>query len=196
MREELPDIKTSPSTRDRLLAAALQQLVACGYRGATSRKIAQAAGVNEITLFRHFASKDELIRTALIEKSREKSMRLPEPTGVLEEDLHLFAEELVRAITEESAFILRLIPELSQFPPPLQSVVTQAANDFTNTMASFFHYYQQEGILNAECGVDIATMFLGPIFTHYFLGALRADTSAFDTQRYVRRFLEGYLIHE
>ncbi len=36
-----------------------------GYRGATTRRIAQQAGVNEVTLFRHFGSKSQLIHEAL-----------------------------------------------------------------------------------------------------------------------------------
>ncbi|MGI9077398.1 MAG: TolC family protein [Gemmatimonadaceae bacterium] len=50
--------------RERLLAAAAGVYAEAGYRGATTRRIAQEAGVNEITLFRHFGSKDALILEA------------------------------------------------------------------------------------------------------------------------------------
>lgn len=53
------------SVRDQLLDAALRVYAETGYRGATTRRIASAAGVNEITLFRHFGSKDALIREAI-----------------------------------------------------------------------------------------------------------------------------------
>jgi AcrR family transcriptional regulator len=53
------------SVRDQLLDAALKVYAETGYRGATTRRIAEAAGVNEITLFRHFGSKDVLIREAI-----------------------------------------------------------------------------------------------------------------------------------
>ena len=36
-----------------------------GYHGATTRRISVEAGVNEITLFRHFGSKDALLRDAI-----------------------------------------------------------------------------------------------------------------------------------
>jgi AcrR family transcriptional regulator len=54
------------SVRDQLLDAAVKVYAETGYRGATTRRIADAAGVNEITLFRHFGSKDALIREAII----------------------------------------------------------------------------------------------------------------------------------
>lgn len=50
--------------REKLLAAAASVYAESGYRGATTRRIAQEAGVNEITLFRHFGSKDALILEA------------------------------------------------------------------------------------------------------------------------------------
>jgi len=51
--------------RDKLLDAAAQVYARTGYRGATTRRIAQQAGVNEITLFRHFGSKQALIQAVL-----------------------------------------------------------------------------------------------------------------------------------
>ena len=51
--------------REQLLQAALKVFAESGTRGATTRRIAQEAGVNEVTLFRHFGSKDALIREAL-----------------------------------------------------------------------------------------------------------------------------------
>ena len=46
--------------RDRILEAAARVYAHHGYRGATTRLIANEAGVNEVTLFRTFGSKDSL----------------------------------------------------------------------------------------------------------------------------------------
>jgi AcrR family transcriptional regulator len=53
------------TVRDQLLAAAARLYAEAGYRGATTRRIAGQAGVNEVTLFRHFGSKDALMREAI-----------------------------------------------------------------------------------------------------------------------------------
>ena len=50
---------------EQLLTAALKVFAAAGTRGATTRRIAQEAGVNEVTLFRHFGSKEALIKQAV-----------------------------------------------------------------------------------------------------------------------------------
>lgn len=52
-------------TRSAILGAALKAYSKYGFRGATTRRIAELAGVNEVTLFRHFGSKEALIGEAL-----------------------------------------------------------------------------------------------------------------------------------
>jgi AcrR family transcriptional regulator len=49
------------STRQRLLDAAARVFARSGLSGATTRAIAEEAGVNEVTLFRHFQTKDRLL---------------------------------------------------------------------------------------------------------------------------------------
>jgi AcrR family transcriptional regulator len=53
------------TVRNQLLDAAARLYAEAGYRGATTRRIAEQAGVNEVTLFRQFGSKDALIREAI-----------------------------------------------------------------------------------------------------------------------------------
>ncbi len=48
-------------TRARLLAAALELFAREGYDGTTVAQIAAAAGVTEMTFYRHFGSKDQLL---------------------------------------------------------------------------------------------------------------------------------------
>jgi AcrR family transcriptional regulator len=48
-------------TRERILSAAREVIAKKGKRGATTREIADVAGVNEATLFRHFGTKEALI---------------------------------------------------------------------------------------------------------------------------------------
>ncbi len=64
--------------RHRILSAAARVYALHGWRGATTRRIADEAGVNEVTIFRQFGSKDALLDIAMRECSRvEDSPSLP-----------------------------------------------------------------------------------------------------------------------
>jgi len=56
----------SEEIRSRILAAAARVYAQYGFRGATTRLIAAEAGVNEVTLFRTFGSKAELLQAMLV----------------------------------------------------------------------------------------------------------------------------------
>jgi AcrR family transcriptional regulator len=56
--------KTNVSTSDKLLQAAIELMAEKGYDSTTTKEIAAAAGVNEVTLFRHFGTKMKLLEVA------------------------------------------------------------------------------------------------------------------------------------
>ena len=51
-------------TEDRILDATIELLDKVGWKGATTKRIAAEAGVNEVTLFRKFKSKELLLKAA------------------------------------------------------------------------------------------------------------------------------------
>jgi len=57
--------------RQQILETAIKLFAQRGFRGTTTKEIALAAGVNEVTIFRHFATKQELYSAILDVKSRE-----------------------------------------------------------------------------------------------------------------------------
>src|ERR1700730_16383273 len=57
--------------RQPILKTAIRLFAQKGFRGTTTREIALAAGVNEVTIFRHFASKQDLYTAILEVKSSE-----------------------------------------------------------------------------------------------------------------------------
>ena len=58
---------SADDTRQRILKAAAVVFAEKGYARATTRALAAAAGVNEVTLFRHFGNKQNLF-AAVIEQ--------------------------------------------------------------------------------------------------------------------------------
>jgi TetR/AcrR family transcriptional regulator len=58
----------TPDTEGRIIEAASRAFSHEGYRGVTTKHIAEAARVNEITIFRRFKSKENVLRRVLAEK--------------------------------------------------------------------------------------------------------------------------------
>ena len=53
--------RSPEETRERILVAAREVIGRKGKRGATTREIADVAGVNEATIFRHFGTKEAML---------------------------------------------------------------------------------------------------------------------------------------
>ena len=63
-RELPPDVRSS-DVRESLLRATVKLFAEGGASHSSTRRIAREAGVNEVTLFRHFGTKEELLRSAM-----------------------------------------------------------------------------------------------------------------------------------
>lgn len=69
-----PESAPGGEIRQQILKTAIRLFAQKGFRGTTTREIALAAGVNEVTIFRHFASKQELYAAILEVKSSEAGL--------------------------------------------------------------------------------------------------------------------------
>ena len=85
-------------TRDRLLDSALELFCRNGYDGVSTRAIAGKAGVNEVTLFRLFGTKENVFLAVI---DREANIRDLLPPGAFEP-----TEDVVRDLTRLGTFIM------------------------------------------------------------------------------------------
>jgi TetR/AcrR family transcriptional regulator len=87
--------------RQHLIDAALHLFSSSGFRGTSTRAIAEAAGVSEALLFRHFPSKADLYAAILQQKARESGFAKRFETLrrlARRADDHALVQYLVRAI--------------------------------------------------------------------------------------------------
>lgn len=98
---------SSDDTRARIIAAAKAIYEQNGTRGTTTREVAERAGVNEATLFRHFGNKQ-----ALLAAMREGACSLQVFEGVLaslgghlREDLNTIALSMVQTMHAQRAMM-------------------------------------------------------------------------------------------
>ena len=94
------------ATKAALLAAAVQVFAERGYDAATTREVAQAAGVNEQLIQRYFGGKAGLL-LAVIGRFGEEEQRccaLPPPSGGVEAEIRGFLEYQLRRACEIGDF--------------------------------------------------------------------------------------------
>jgi len=94
-----------------LLAAARELFTTKGYAGATTKEIAERAGVSERLLFSHFGSKDELFQVAVEEPFLElvadymRSWEVNVPELTSEDRIHRFVSGLFDLAGENRAIL-------------------------------------------------------------------------------------------
>jgi AcrR family transcriptional regulator len=176
--------------RDRILQAALTVFSEVGFRGATTRRIAQEAGVNEITLFRHFGSKDRLLHEA-IKRSDLKQVcapPLPDEPRRPRAELLAWCREHLEHLTRIRSLMCTCLAEMDAHPeivPPRSPTADSVAN-----LTAYLRKLRTRGFTSAVFDPDIVALAL--------LGVLFADVMGRELMPgvYTRtrdKTLEGYV---
>ncbi|MDH4119164.1 MAG: TetR/AcrR family transcriptional regulator [Acidimicrobiia bacterium] len=178
------------SADSRLIAAAVEELMEHGYRGATTKSIAERAGVNEVTLFRRFGTKRDLMTQALDTVTTPFRQSMVEPTYDLVTDLVSIAGAYASMVDREPRLVSRVIPELTT-EPELRDVVTSLQQPVIDALRALFTSHQEAGRLVDGHVDDLMRAFLGPLAARAFMAYI-LEPKPFDASAHVQRFLEGH----
>ena len=110
-------MESRPESRTRILEAAQRIYAEHGFRGATTRRIAEAAGVNEVTLFRIFGGKDALLAEAIRPNAtRRDVVVLPAEPVDPERELTGWVADNLAFLRERRAIICQTMSDLEERP--------------------------------------------------------------------------------
>lgn len=150
--------------RDRILQAAALVFADAGFRGATTRRIAQEAGVNEVTLFRHFGSKQRLLAAALqAAHTPPRTAGLPDPPRRPHRELLAWAREQYQVLRERRCLIRTCMAEAGEHPRMARpgNHTGAAAVELRGWLGRL----REEGHTSASFDpVSATTMFMGILF--------------------------------
>ena len=171
--------------RTALLDSAITVFAESGIRGATTRRIAQNAGVNEVTLFRHFKSKDDLIHAALEQfVARLEWRALPDTPVAPKTELLEWSRAHYRELMKHRAFIRKVMSEHEENPGHC-SVGLKASAPIASELTSYLTRLKKAGLTCGTWDERAATSML--------MGALFSDAMGRDTmpERYPYSQREG-----
>ena len=176
--------------------AALQTVIERGYAGATTRAMAEAADISEVTLFRKYGSKAQLIQQAIAATAEEVGFaEATRYTGDVSADL-LRVVVAYQAITERRGQIIYTILSEIQRQPELGELLDTPLG-YMATLGELIARYQGEGVLRPEPPLHAVAALLGPLM----LVTMMRETGApslppLDLGEHVAGFLGGRRLAE
>ena len=150
--------------RERILDAAAKLYSETGFRGATTRRIAERAGVNEITLFRHFGSKTRLLHEAIRCAGVAANLcPLPDRPSDPRAELRAWALANYREMFDRRSLIRTAMGELEERPDLLPA--DQPTVCAGRELLWYLERLRSAGLIGAEVNLVAATtMFIGTLF--------------------------------
>lgn len=153
-----------------LIRAAMQVVSEKGYLGATTREIARVAGVTELTLFRHFGSKQRLFEEMLSRHTFLPTLKelMPELESLpYEKALRLVATRFLLSLKERKSMVKIMHSELMICPGNIRTAYNQALLNMRSTLARYFAAQKRAGLLRDVKPEIAARIFLGALFSYF-----------------------------
>jgi AcrR family transcriptional regulator len=195
---------TDPNqTRQRIIEATTRLFAEKGIAGTTTRAIAQRAGVNEVTLFRHFGSKDNLAREIMREFGGQAVAGDLEQlfSGDYTQDMALIGHLLMSILTERIHLIRMAICEAGKYPD-FQDIVAENPRQLRQMLARYFQRQMDAKIIHPGHPEALAQAFLGMFVSYTILQGFLSDSIKPDispdeiVEQCVAVFVRGTLMNQ
>ncbi len=192
MKEVKKETKhNSAQTRDRLLKSAVEVFATAGIAGATTREIARLAEVNELTLFRHFQSKEQLLKAVVHHITALQAEALDnqnEWTQDLRLDLLHYAHLYSNHLEQHEALVRMFIGEAKRHPESALRVTQEATLPLREKLIEYLRNGVNKGTVRPDADLAIAIdLFTGMLLS----GMLRHHISPIPLGYSREQYIEG-----
>ncbi len=186
------------TTREKILETALRLFSQKGYLGATTKEISAESGVAEVTLFRHFSSKESLFEEMLSTYSFLPALReiMPSIKNMpYEEALVEIASGHLEVLSRRADLIKIMHSEVHIYPEKIRKIYFTYIDEMFRTLAAYFSEMQKKGFLRPFDSFLAARAFFG-MFYAYFASAhifMFKKYNPNDTKRLIREYV-GFFV--
>ena len=179
-------------TDEVVFRATVQTVIARGYAGATTKQIAEAANVSEVTLFRKYGNKAALVHQAItMLVAAVDFATATQYTGDIMTDLLRLVQSYQTVAEENGQFFFVLFTETPRYPELSELLDTPLA--MMNRIGRLLARYQAEGVLRPEHPLHAVAALLGPVMVMNMMRGVRPDVAppSLDLVAHVQGFLNG-----
>ncbi len=187
------------NTEEKIISATFKILQEEGVQKATTKKIAAEAGVNEVTIFRKFENKKNLVQVtkdyymqALIDKL-EKTFSFEEDDEIDEYMNRCFYGVL--EYTREDFSIIQVAMQEVQDTPDRKLLMSQITDAVLFKLEDFFKLKAEKGIIKELHPVAPAVLFYSIIFQSVILWQIYGNTREIDSREQFREDLLELIYH-
>ncbi|MFW9942864.1 MAG: TetR/AcrR family transcriptional regulator [Candidatus Thorarchaeota archaeon] len=167
------------STKNKILDAAITLFTELGYSGTTTRKIAETAGINEVTLFRNFGTKENLFFKAL-EYLGNQSVGTAHQ--IFEDNLKSSSIERFQRVGERGLdylnknirFLLMIFNEVQQFPE-IKKILLGFKGGLQQSMLRFISQLNTEHKSDNDNSETFAVIFIASILYIAMFGVISEE---------------------
>lgn len=156
----------SARTRRRILASAAHELSRHGYGGTSLRKVAAGAGMQQGSLYFHFASKDELVGAVLAEGVDLAIARITAALDALPDDvdgrtrLAVAVREHVAALHADRDLAAAVVGVVATLPAELRALHSAHERRYGRLWRDVLEHARREGLVDATIDVERLTGFV------------------------------------
>jgi AcrR family transcriptional regulator len=187
------------TTRGRIINAAAAIFASEGYARATTRQIARESGLSEMTLFRHFGSKQNLFAAVLEQYAIRpdfEALLSENLSGDYAEDMLKIGRFVMRIMFERREAVKMMLCESAHFPE-LREVLGQVPRQLRDMIAAYLRTRIEAGDVHPRDPDMMAQAFLGFFFSYmialgFFDQAMSLDSSEENLMtEFVDLFVQG-----
>jgi AcrR family transcriptional regulator len=147
-------------TSQRILDAATSVFAREGIAGATTREIARLAKVNEVTLFRHFKSKQALLQQVVLKSSKDyESVFEDAPMETGDDVRRTIAAHVavhLRKLQDNEEFVRTFYGEWKRHPDLCRRMLVESAKPVRRKFIEYLKAAQKKGLIWEDLDVTTA----------------------------------------
>jgi AcrR family transcriptional regulator len=140
-------------THARLIKAETKVFATAGLTGATTREIARVAAVNEVTLFRHFQNKEQLLTAVITEAIALQAEALAHQDNWTQDlyiDLKNYARLCNQIMEEHEDLIRTFIGEAKRHPQAARLVLYETDKSLPEQLVVYLQKSQEKGTVSSD----------------------------------------------